>query len=291
MERRQEIERSLHTTFSKCIWSRFVSGVRQYQMLSPGDRVCVCISGGKDSMLLAKCMQHLQRVSEIPFTVKYLVMDPGYRAENRRLIEENLALLGIEAEIVENNLFDAAYTVSRKNPCYMCSRMRRGNLYAYARDMGCNKIALGHHFDDMIETVLLSILYGSQVRTMMPKLHSDHFEGMEVIRPFYLVREADIIRWKDENGLRFLQCACRMTEQSAQDAHSSKRAEVKALIAHLHTINPQIDSNIFRSMHNVKLDAVVEYTTPDGVQHSFLDDYDSEIPRKESSHEGEVSDP
>ncbi len=275
-ERRQQIERSLHTEFSKCIWSRFVGSIQQYKLLSPGDRVCVCISGGKDSMLLAKCMQHLHRVSDFPFELKFLVMNPGYREENRRLIEENLSLLGIEAEIFENRLFDAAYEISRKNPCYMCSRMRRGNLYAHAREIGCNKIALGHHFDDMIETVLISILYGSQVRTMMPKLHSDHFPGMEVIRPLYLVREADIIRWKEKNDLTFLQCACRMTEESAQGARDSKRAEVKALIAELRRKNPQIDINIFRSMHNVKLGAVVEYTTPDGVQHSFLDDYDAQ---------------
>jgi len=272
--RRQEIERSLHTTFSKAIWSRMIGGIKQYRMLSPQDGVCVCISGGKDSMLLAKCMQMLHGVSDFPFTLRFLVMDPGYREENRRLIEENLETLGIEAVIRENRLFDAAEAVSRKNPCYMCSRMRRGNLYAYARELGCNKIALGHHFDDMIETVLLSVLYGSQVRTMMPKLHSDHFPGMEVIRPLYLVREADICRWRDENGLRFLQCACRMTEGIETGALDSKRAEVKRLIARLREINPQIDINIFRSVHNVKLGAVIGYKTPDGVEHSFLDDYD-----------------
>ena len=280
MTRQEEIERSLHTTFSKTIWSRFIGALKQYKLLSPGDRVCVCISGGKDSMLLAKLMQLLQRVSDFPFELTFLVMDPGYRAENRQLIEENLRTLGIEAVIRENCLFDAAYNVARKNPCYMCSRMRRGNLYAYARELGCNKIALGHHFDDMIETVLLSILYGSQVRTMMPKLHSDHFPGLEVIRPLYLVREADIIRWRDENGLHFLQCACRMTEGTATGSLDSKRARVKSLIKELRAENPQIDINIFRSMHNVKLGAIVEYTTPDGVQHSFLDTYDDETEDK-----------
>ncbi len=273
MKELKEIERSLHTTFSKTVWSRMIGSIRQYRMLSPGDEVCVCISGGKDSMLLAKCMQMLHRVSDFPFGLRFLVMDPGYRQENRRLIEENLAALGIDAVIRENRLFEAAEAVSRSNPCYMCSRMRRGNLYAYARELGCNKIALGHHFDDMIETVLLSVLYGSQVRTMMPKLHSDHFPGMEVIRPLYLVRERDICRWRDENGLRFLACACRVTEDS-EDAPDSKRAEVKALIARLRAANPQVESNIFQSVHNVKLGAVIGYKTPDGVQHSFLDDYD-----------------
>lgn len=271
MERTKEIERSLHTEFSKTIWSRFVGAIKQYELLSPGDSVCVCISGGKDSMLLAKCMQLLHRVTDFPFELKFLVMDPGYKEENRRLIEENLSLLGIEARIFENRLFEAAYNASPKNPCYMCSRMRRGNLYAYAQSMGCNKIALGHHFNDMIETVLISILYGSQVRTMLPKLHSDNFPGMEVIRPLYLVREADIIRWKDANGLKFLQCACRVTEE--ENNPDSTRAEVKRLIASLCEKNPQVDINIFRSMHNIKLGAVVEYTTPDKVQHSFLDDY------------------
>jgi len=275
MDKSREIERSLHTAFSKSIWSRFVGAIKQYELLSPNDKVCVCISGGKDSMLLAKCMQLLHRVSDFPFELRFLVMDPGYRPENRQLIEDNLALMGIEAEIFENRLFEAAYAASKKNPCYMCSRMRRGNLYAYARDMGCNKIALGHHFNDMIETVLISILYGSQVRTMLPKLHSDNFPGMEIIRPLYMVREADIIRWKDENGLKFLQCACRMTEQSGLASLDSKRAEVKRLIADLCEKNSQVDINIFRSMHNIKLGAIVEYTTPDGVQHSFLDDYDN----------------
>ena len=278
MTRQQEIERSLHTTFSKTIWSRMIGGIKQYELLKEGDRVCVCISGGKDSMLLATCLRMLQRVSDFPFELKFLVMDPGYREENRRLIEENLAALGIPAVIRENCLFEAAETVSRKNPCYMCSRMRRGNLYAYARELGCSKIALGHHFDDMIETVLLSVLYGSQVRTMMPKLHSDHFPGMQVIRPLYLVREADICRWRDENGLRFLACACRMTEGDAAGTLDSKRAEVKRLIAHLRTVNPQIDINIFRSVHNVKLGAVIGWKTPDGREHSFLDDYDAAAP-------------
>lgn len=272
MERYQEIERSLHKKFSKTIWSRFVGSLKEYQMLSPGDKVAVCISGGKDSMLLAKCMQQLHKVSDFPFELKFMAMDPGYLPENRKLIEENAKTLNIPLEIFETNIFNVVYK-EPKNPCYLCSRMRRGNLYAQARAMGCNKIALGHHFDDMIETVIMSILYGSQVRTMMPKLHSDNFEGMELIRPLYLVREAEIIRWKNYNKLNFLQCACRFTEASANYANLSKRMEVKALIAQLEKGNAQVPFNIFRSVHNINLATVIGYTL-NGVQHSFLDDYD-----------------
>lgn len=273
MERYREIEHSLHKKFSKTIWSKFVGAIKEYKMLSPGDRVAVCISGGKDSMLLAKLMQQLHKVSDFPFEVKFIVMDPGYLPENRQMIEDNARLLNIPITIFDANIYDYVFSQS-KNPCYLCSRMRRGNLYAQAKSLGCNKIALGHHFDDMIETVLISMIYGSQVRTMMPKLHSDNFEGMELIRPLYLVREAEIIRWKNYNKLEFLNCACRFTECSAVGENStSKRAEIKALIARLEKGNSQVPLNIFRSVHNIKLGAVIGYTL-NGEQHSFLDDYD-----------------
>jgi tRNA 2-thiocytidine biosynthesis protein TtcA len=276
MQRHQEIERSLHKRFSRTIWNRFVGAVKQYQLLSPGDRVAVCLSGGKDSALLAKCMQQLQKHSDFPFELVFLVMDPGYHPENRRLILDNAALLDIPVQVFDTRIFDIVYKIE-DNPCYLCAKMRRGHLYANAKEAGCNKIALGHHFDDVIETVLMSILYGSQVRTMMPKLHSQNYEGMQLIRPLYLVREADILRWRDYNGLHFLQCACRFTADSAQSVHSSKRSEVKALIARLKKENPQVDINIFRSLHNIDLKAVIGYTL-DGVQHSFLEDYDRQAP-------------
>lgn len=273
MERYREIEHSLHKKFSKTIWSKFVAAIKEYEMLSPGDRVAVCISGGKDSMLLAKLMQQLHKVSDFPFEVKFIVMDPGYLPENRKMIEDNAKQLNIPITIFDANIYDYVFS-QPKNPCYLCSRMRRGNLYAQAKALGCNKIALGHHFDDMIETVLISMIYGSQVRTMMPKLHSDNFEGMELIRPLYLVREAEIIRWKNFNKLEFLNCACRFTECSTVgDNSTSKRAEIKALIAKLEKGNSQVPLNIFRSVHNIKLGAVIGYTL-NGEQHSFLDDYD-----------------
>lgn len=273
MERYREIEHSLHKKFSKTIWSKFVGAIKEYEMLSPGDRVAVCISGGKDSMLLAKLMQQLHKVSDFPFEVKFIVMDPGYVAENRKMIEDNAQQLNIPITIFDANIYDYVFS-QPKNPCYLCSRMRRGHLYAQAKALGCNKIALGHHFDDMIETVLISMIYGSQVRTMMPKLHSDNFEGMELIRPLYLVREAEIIRWKNYNKLEFLNCACRFTECSTVgDNSTSKRAEIKALIAKLEKGNSQVPLNIFRSVHNIKLGAVIGYTL-NGEQHSFLDDYD-----------------
>lgn len=273
MDRSKEIEHSLHKKFSKTIWSRFVAAIKQYELIQPNDKIAVCISGGKDSMLLAKCMQQLHRVSDFPFELQFIVMDPGYLPENRSLIEENAATLNIPVHIFETNIFNVVYKET-KNPCYLCSRMRRGNLYATAKSLGCNKIALGHHFDDMIETVLMSIIYGSQVRTMMPKLHSDNFEGMELIRPLYLVREREIIRWKNYNELRFLQCACRFTEASANHEELSKRREIKDMIAKLEKGNSQVPSNIYQSMLNVKLDNVIKYKHH-GVEHSFLEDYDS----------------
>ncbi|MFV0497021.1 MAG: ATP-binding protein [Candidatus Fimivivens sp.] len=275
MERYREIEHSLHKKFSKTIWSKFVGAIKEYEMLSPGDSVAVCISGGKDSMLLAKLMQQLHKVSDFPFEVKFMVMDPGYLPENRKMIENNAKLMNIPITIFDANIYDYVFS-QPKNSCYLCSRMRRGHLYSQAKALGCNKIALGHHFDDMIETVLISMIYGSQVRTMMPKLHSDNFEGMQLIRPLYLVRESEIIRWKNYNKLAFLQCACRFTECATADPTTSKRAEIKALIATLEKSNSQVPLNIFRSVHNIKLGAVIGYTL-NGNQHSFLDSYDQDI--------------
>ncbi|MEG2931215.1 MAG: ATP-binding protein, partial [Ruthenibacterium sp.] len=267
------IERSIIKKYQKSIWHRFIGGCKDYALLKPGDAVAVCISGGKDSFLLAKCMQQLQKHSDVPFTLQFLCMDPGYRAENRALIEKNAALLGIALHIFETDIFD---TVAREThaPCYLCARMRRGYLYKNARALGCNKIALGHHFDDVIETALMSMLWGAEIKTMLPKLHSTNYAGMELIRPLYLVREADIIAWKNYNELEFLQCACRRTEQRGEGGtDGGKRSEMKALLAQLKAKDKQVDINIFRSLHNINLGAVPG-TVQHGVQHSFLEGYD-----------------
>lgn len=260
MEKYKQIERTIITTYRKRIWNNFVAAVRDYGLIKDGDRIAVCISGGKDSMLLAKCMQELKAHGKNNFELFFLVMDPGYSAENRELILSNAQLLNVPVEVFNSDIFDSVAGIE-KSPCYLCARMRRGHLYKFAQSLGCNKIALGHHFDDMIETVLMSMLYNGQVQTMMPKLHSKNFEGMELIRPLYKVREADIINWKNHNGLRFLQCACRFTENCATDSerHTSKRQEVKQLIRQLKQVNPSADVNIFNSMHNVILDTVVSY--------------------------------
>ena len=270
------IEESIASVFGKKIWSRFNRGVSDYQLISPGDSIAVCISGGKDSMLLALCMARLQRFSKVPFTVRNIVMDPGYAPENLRQIEHNLGLLGLEADILPTKIFSSAEDTG-DNPCFLCSRLRRGFLYKSAQDMGCNKIALGHHFDDVVETILMGMLYGGQVQTMMPKLHSTNFEGMELIRPLYLVREADIKHWRDYNGLHFLQCACKFTETcSSCDKNGqtdSKRLEVKHLIAELKKVNPQVEKNIFRSVENVNLSTIIAYKQHGEVR-NFLDTYD-----------------
>lgn len=260
MEKYKQIERTIITTYRKRIWNNFVAAVRDYGLIKDGDRIAVCISGGKDSMLLAKCMQELKAHGKNNFELFFLVMDPGYSAENRELILSNAQLLNVPVEVFNSDIFDSVAGIE-KSPCYLCARMRRGHLYKFAQSLGCNKIALGHHFDDMIETVLMSMLYNGQIQTMMPKLHSKNFEGMELIRPLYKVREADIINWKNHNGLRFLQCACRFTENCATDSerHTSKRQEVKQLIRQLKQVNPSADVNIFNSMHNVILDTVVSY--------------------------------
>lgn len=277
-ERQEHIEKSLRKKFHKEIFSRFTKAINTYQLVQEGDRIAVCISGGKDSMLLAKCFQELQRHRKVAFELVFLVMDPGYTEVNRRQIEENARILGVPVTIFESTIFDTVFDIE-KNPCYLCARMRRGYLYSKAKELGCNKIALGHHYDDVIETILMGMLYGAQIQTMMPKLHSTNFQGMELIRPLYLVREADIKHWRDYNGLTFLQCACRFTENCANcdsDGVSlSKRQEIKQLIAELQKVNPYVESNIFKSVENVNLSTVIAYKK-DGVRHHFLDEYDGE---------------
>lgn len=274
-KRAMEIERTLHKRFHRSIWSKFAKAVAEYRLVNPGDKIAVCISGGKDSTLMAKLFQELKRHNKVPFSLEFLVMDPGYSPANREILEKNAEILGIPIRVFQTDIFRAVYRVEN-NPCYLCARMRRGHLYNEAQKLGCNKIALGHHFDDVIETILMGMIYGGQAQTMMPKLHSDHFEGMQLIRPMYFVREADICRWRDANNLHFLQCACRFTDSCAACAPgvSSKRAEIKALIAHLKKGNPQIEQNIFRSMENVKLRTVISYKDLGGNSHHFLDTYE-----------------
>lgn len=267
----QEAERSLNTVFRRTIRNRVVDAIKQYQLLQTGDRVAVCISGGKDSMLLAKCLQELQHHGDFPFHLEYLTMDPGYSAANRRRLMENAALLGIPLHVFETNVFRVAGRHG-KNPCFLCAKMRRGWLYAKAQELGCNKIALGHHYDDVVETILMAMVYGGQIQTMMPKLRSDHYEGLELIRPLYLVREADILAWVQANGLTFLGCACAVTEKRA-DGEGSKRAEIKQLIARLCEGNPQIRQNIMNSVKNINLCQVLGYHKGN-TKCNFLDDYD-----------------
>ena len=278
-ELRGRVETSLRRKFRKPLWSRFTRAIREYELVKEGDRVAVCISGGKDSMLMAKLFQELQRHSKFPFEVKYLVMDPGYSPANRRVIEDNARKLQIPVNIFESDIFDSVYHVD-KSPCYLCARMRRGHLYNYARELGCNKIALGHHFDDVIETILMGMLYGAQVQTMMPKLHSTNFDGMELIRPLYLIREDDIKAWRDYNDLHFIQCACKFTDTCTScnnEETRSKRVEVKELIKQLKKTNPEVEMHIFRSVENVNLNTVIAYKQ-DGVRHHFLDGYDGKRP-------------
>ena len=272
LDRCQLIERSIQKKYRKELWTPFVTAVKRYRLIQPEDRIAVCISGGKDSMLLAKLMQQLARVTEIPFDVEYLVMDPGYMPENRRRIEDNAALLRIPVRIFESNVFQVA-NGAEKNPCYLCARMRRGFLYDQARALGCNKIALGHHFNDVIETTVMAMFYGALLQGMMPKLHSANFPGMELIRPLYCVHEDDIIAWRNYNGLEFLQCACKFTEHAAQEVHASKRLEVKRLLRDLRRNNPDIEKCVFNSIHAVNLDTFPVYKTR-GVEHSFLERYD-----------------
>ncbi|MDO4492704.1 MAG: ATP-binding protein [Clostridia bacterium] len=275
-DKRKEVEKSLSKQFSKCLFTPFVKAINEFDMVCPGDKIAVCISGGKDSMLLAKLFQQLKRHNKFPFELVFLVMDPGYSPANHRAIERNAELLGIPVTIFESTIFDTVYGIE-KSPCYLCARMRRGYLYSKAKALGCNKIALGHHYDDVIETILMGMLYGGQVQTMMPKLRSTNFEGMELIRPMYLVREKDIKRWRDQMDLHFLQCACRFTETCTscrEDGSSaSKRMEIKQLIANLKQINPMVESNIYKSVMNVNLATVIRYKDKEGVPHSFLEEY------------------
>ncbi len=271
----QLIERSIQKKYRKELWTPFILAVKRYALIQAGDRVAVCVSGGKDSMLLAKLMQLLQRFSDVPFEVKFLAMDPGYAPANRRRIEENARLLGIPLEIFETDVFDVA-NAADKNPCYLCARMRRGHLYSNARALGCNKIALGHHFNDVIETTVMAMLYGAQLQGMMPKLHSTNFPGMELIRPLYCVHEEDIIAWKRYNNLEFLQCACRFTEaisESGDGVGASKRQEVKQLLKALRRDNPDVEKSVFNAIHAVSLDTFPGWKTR-GEEHSFLEWYD-----------------
>lgn len=268
-------EASLEKKYRQKLWSKFTRAIKTYDLLQPGDRVAVCISGGKDSMLMAKLFQKLKRHSKFPFDVEFLVMNPGYSPANRQIIEENARRLAIPIHVFESDIFDSVFNAP-KSPCYLCARMRRGYLYSFAQKLGCNKIALGHHFDDVIETILMGMLYGAQIQTMMPKLHSTHFEGMELIRPMYLIREEDIKSWRDYNNLSFIQCACKFTDTCTtcgNGENHSKRQEAKALIRQLKTTNPDIENHIFRSVENVCLDTVISWKHH-GKTHHFLDTYD-----------------
>jgi len=273
--RQKKAEKSIQKKFHKQLFTPFAKACKTYELIEEGDHIAVCISGGKDSMLMAKLFQEIQRHRKCNFDLTFLVMDPGYNADNRALIESNAKALGIPITIFESDIFDAVDTIE-KSPCYLCARMRRGYLYSKAKELGCNKIALGHHYDDVIETILMGMLYGAQIQTMMPKLHSTNFEGMELIRPLYLVRESDICAWRDYNDLHFLQCACHFTETCStcheDGTTSSKRLEVKKLIASLKEVNPFVESNIFKSVENVNIDTVVAYKKK-GVRHHFLEEY------------------
>lgn len=276
-DKQKEVETSIRKTFHKCIFSPFAKAINEYELLKPGDKVAVCISGGKDSMLMAKLFQEIKRHNKFDFELVFLVMDPGYSEVNRLVIEKNARMLGVPITIFETQIFDAVYDV-KQSPCYLCARMRRGYLYSKAKELGCNKIALGHHYDDVIETILMGMLYGAQVQTMMPKLHSTNFEGMELIRPMYYIREDDIMSWRDFNNLHFIQCACHFTDTCSScredGTTASKRMEIKQLIKDMKKVNPYVEGNIFKSVYNVSLGTVIEYKDKDGVKHNFLENYD-----------------
>ncbi len=276
-KRIKEIENSItkKRCFKEKLFSRFTKAIVEYDMIKPHDKIAVCISGGKDSMLMAKLFQELKRHNKFPFELIFLVMDPGYNEMNRLTVEKNAESMGIPITVYETSIFNSVFNIE-KNPCYLCARMRRGHLYKKAKELGCNKIALGHHFDDVIETILMSMLWGGQIQTMMPKLKSKNYEGMELIRPMYYIREDDIKAWRDFNNLKFIQCACRFTDelsrQNSNKPSSSKREETKKLIKDLKKTNPNVEANIFNSMHNVSLDAVIAYKK-NGTAYNFLDEY------------------
>ncbi len=266
----KDIEKSIIKKFRKEIWSQFVKAIKDYKLISDGDKIAVCISGGKDSFLLAKCMQEIIKHGKMNFELEYIVMDPGYKKEHMNNIISNSKLLNIPIRIFKTNIFEISDFLNSEKPCYMCARMRRGYLYNFAKELGCNKIALGHHFDDVIETTLLSIFYSAEFKTMMPKLHSDNFEGMELIRPLYLIKEKDIIAWANYNKLQFINCACKFTEKNSVE---SKRKEVKNLITELRKKSKYIDQNIFKSTEKVNLNTIIGYYK-DNFEYNFLDDYD-----------------
>lgn len=272
MERYKEIERTIIKKYRKELWSRFIKAVRDYELIKENDKIMVCISGGKDSFLLAKCIEELQKHGKYTFDVEYVVMNPGYSEKNIEKIKENANVLNLNIKIFSSDIFAVANRMDHEHPCYLCARMRRGCLYNKAKELGCNKIALGHHFDDVIETTLLSMFYASEIKTMLPKLHSENFEGIELIRPLYLIREEDIIAWKNFNNLSFINCACKFTEENKVDNEKSKREEIKKLIKDLSKINPSIAHNIFKSLENVNLNCVLGYSK-NKKKYSFLDCY------------------
>ena len=283
-EIQEKAEQSIRKTYHKQLFTRFAKAINKYELVQEHDRIAVCISGGKDSMLMAKLFQELKWHNKMAFDLEFLVMDPGYSSINRLLIEKNAKMLGVPVTIFETNIFDVVYGIE-KSPCYLCARMRRGYLYNKAKELGCNKIALGHHYDDVIETILMGMLYGGQVQTMMPKLHSTNFEGMELIRPMYLIRESDIVKWRDYNGLHFIQCACHFTDTCSScredGSAASKRMEIKHLIAEMKKTNPYVETNIFKSVENVNINTVVAYKQ-NGQRHSFLENYADSIPASET---------
>ena len=273
MERFKEIERSIIKKYRKEIWCKFTKAIREYQLINDHDKIMVCISGGKDSFLMAKCFQEIKKHGKVDFDAYYIVMNPGYTDKHLEEIKKNAEILNIPIEIFNSDIFASVEVIGHKSPCYMCARMRRGHLYNKAKELGCNKIALGHHFDDVIETSLLSMFYGAEIKTMLSKLHSEHFKGLELIRPMYLIKEHDIIAWAKYNDLKFLNCACKMTIENSIDEEKSKRKEIKGLINNLRKINPYIDYNIFKSMENINLNQILGYHK-DNEKYYFLDDYD-----------------
>lgn len=272
LNRKEKIEESIRKKFHKELFSKFAKAINEYDLIQPNDKIAVCISGGKDSMLMAKLFQELKRHNKFNFELVFLVMNPGYNDENLQLIKSNAELMDVPITVFESDIFSSVEHID-KSPCYICARMRRGYLYNKAKELGCNKIALGHHFDDVIETILMGMLYGAQVQTMMPKLHSSNFEGMELIRPMYLIREKDVKHWRDYNDLKFLQCACKFTANVSEKVAESKRQEVKRLIAQLSKTDPQIAGNIFKSVENVNLSTIIAYKDKNGERHNFKDEY------------------